>query len=203
MRWQCALRSWVFWHGSILPLQESGPYCPESLLVFASQPAWGLVFSSSHWQSLIAHQHDNLKIQTALRWVLSVLLTVAICIAPILIYHPFAYRQFLNHAAGESLQLTEILKKFSSTDASSLSSQYYGPQKSHPWKWIVNSELSGIVNLIHGGQAIVAVIAGCVLIVLICICTKPTHQSRAWKHYLSFAACGFVANWLILPGKHT
>ena len=133
----------------------------------------------------IAHQRRVLNARTAIRWTITGAVVGLLCIAPILLQYPHAYRQILAHASDQSPQLR------------------YALVGTGLWKAVLISYFNGMIFATRFGRPMVALVAGSLAIIALCFRNVPRESARAYTTKLVVAAAGLLTLYLILPGKYT
>ena len=135
---------------------------------------------------LVAYQRGVLNLRTASRALAAGAVVALVCVAPILIPHPYAYRQILAHGADQSPELGRELEQGQSR-----------------WTSIVQSYEDGTRFALRYGSKDIAAPVGAVVLIVLCLGAMPKEGSRKWKQCAVVAAAGMTAQWAILPGKGT
>lgn len=146
----------------------------------------GVLLFLSPMAFLVAHHRRVLTLWTAGLAVCSGIAVGLLCVSPILIPHPDAYKQLLAHASDQSPELGREVE--------------HGQSR---WASIVHSYEDGTRFALHYGSADIAAPIGAVVLIVLCLWSMPKEGSRQRKQCAAVAVAGMAAEWAILPGKAT
>lgn len=130
---------------------------------------------------LVAHHRGALSMRTAWRAVIAGLFVAVLCVAPILISHPDAYRQLLVHASVQPR-----------VGETTFAGQSY-------WGSVLHNYMDAAIFAITFYSTLVAALIGTLLVIALGFSTLPSRDSRMFRQGTAVALGGMLFLWLIFP----